>query len=140
MVFSTGQRFLQCNNVIHLSNNWAQDSFSTEIWRKFRKISPEFQKMKQNQLTVLFFFWVVYGIHKSAASPLGQLPLTATTSNVATGILGNLFKCQYKTKLFQIPLGAGQRKSHITSYQTMCALHLVLQPNTLFLSSYLLEF
>jgi len=33
-------------DVSHPSNNWAQDYFSTEIWRELRKISPEFQKMK----------------------------------------------------------------------------------------------
>ena len=57
-------------DVSHPSNNWAKDYFSTEIWL-------EFQKMKQNELTVLFFFGtVVYGIPQSAASPWGQLPLT----------------------------------------------------------------
>ena len=50
----------------------------------------------------VFFGIVVYGIPQAAASPWGQLPLTVlkTISVVATGILGNLFKCQYKTKLF----------------------------------------
>ena len=57
-------------DVSHPSNNWAQDYFSTEIWRELRKISSEFQKMMQDELTVLFFFGiVVYGIPQSAASP-----------------------------------------------------------------------